>query len=208
MKNVLSIDFSLNYTACCYINNNELNYASFHREQKLTKKQKQLIEDLSATGNFYHRSLKEVVKTKNYSDNELNKIKDASLLSESVLEIIKNNAITDIILEGFSFGSSGLRSLDIGGYAYILRTAIYKGGYGLEIISPKTVKKLAGSGNNSKFQMFEAYKNNILNDDMLNDCKIRNFILGNLETIVNKEKIIEPVCGLIDAYFLLKGAKK
>lgn len=104
-----------------------------------------------------------------------------------------------IALEGFSYASKGMASLDLVFYQSVLRLRLMEefGADNLFVFSPTEAKKLAGKGNYSKEQMVEAFARNVLNDVILAEHQLHRYVVEN----GFKGK---PIDDIIDSYFLLK----
>jgi hypothetical protein len=103
-------------------------------------------------------------------------------------------------LEGFSYGSKGNSGLDIAGYAYCVRKALFeKYGKKLCVFSPGNVKKKAGKGNAGKDEMLDFFIN--WKDEDLRKTKLWNMI--SKKQISNDK----PVDDIIDAYFIQECTK-
>lgn len=98
-----------------------------------------------------------------------------------------------IMIEDFSFGSTGRSILNIAENSAVLKYSLrYEHELHYDIISPKTIKKFAtGSGNASKDQMIECFEKETGFD-------ILNFF------DVKKLKNPKPVDDIVDSYFLCK----
>lgn len=106
---------------------------------------------------------------------------------------------TMIALEGFSYASKGMSSLDLALYQSILRLRLMEefGADSLFVFSPTEAKKLAGKGNYGKGQMVDAFAGNVLNDGILAGHPFHRYAAEN--GLKGK-----PVDDLVDSYFLLK----
>ena len=215
-NNILSfagIDFSLNHTGIVIEEANEYKYYSFSREP-ITKRQKELISDIEFTLNYQDIPLlKRTEDDISYSDNEIRKLIDSRTINYKIMEILKERKVETVYIEGLSFTSLSKSSLDIAGYQYLLRRDFINASMNLTIFTPSEIKKTAGKGNFNKYSMFLAYQNNVLKDSKLEKCCVRKKILNNVDAIIstdkkNKKNVIEPICGLIDAYFCLKTGKR
>lgn len=104
-----------------------------------------------------------------------------------------------IALEGFSYASKGMASLDLVMYQSVLRVRLMEefGIDGIHVFSPTEAKKLAGKGNYGKEQMAKAFGENVLGDDILAAHPFHQYVLEN--GLKGK-----PIDDLVDSYFLLK----
>ncbi len=104
-----------------------------------------------------------------------------------------------IALEGFSYASKGMASLDLVMYQSVLRVRLMEefGIGSIHVFSPTEAKKLAGKGNYGKEQMVEAFGKNVLVDEILAEHPLNQYVLEN--GLKGK-----PIDDLVDSYFLLK----
>lgn len=104
-----------------------------------------------------------------------------------------------IALEGFSYASKGMASLDLVMYQSVLRVRLMEefGADNLFVFSPTEAKKLAGKGNYGKEQMVEAFGKNVLGDDILAAHPFHQYV-------VEYGFKGKPIDDLVDSYFLLK----
>lgn len=100
-----------------------------------------------------------------------------------------------IILEDYSFGSTGRATFNIGENVGVLKNRFHHNGVKLEKVAPTTVKKFAtGKGNANKEAMQEAF----INETGIDFKKV----LGQTDSQWN------PSSDLIDAYYIAKYAKE
>lgn len=197
------IDMSLNHSAACYCDGNSYIYNTITREDTLTKKQKNILEELNFFKNYNNISINKINKSKNYTEQEFLKLEDAILLTDTLFNLIPKD-VKLLGLEGIAYSSVGSRSIDLAGYQYLLRNKIKKENIIYKIYSPNTIKKTAGKGNYNKNQMLDAYVANITNDSLLENCEVYKFILNNLEKLYISSKVIEPISGIVDSYWIIK----
>ena len=199
----LGIDLSLLHTAINIEYNNKIYYYSIDRGN-YSKKHQKLIEELQQLKNYKYYKIETPKNINEYSLNEINKIKSMYIIINKILDILNNYKINKIGIEGISYSSCGLKSLDIVGLHFLLRKELMQITENIQIIAPKTAKKIAGNGNAKKIDMLNFYLNSN-RDPNLENCKIRKFIRENLKLIVNKDNVREPICGMIDSYFVRKS---
>lgn len=108
-----------------------------------------------------------------------------------------------IALEGFSYASKGMASLDLVFCQSVLRLRLMEefGADNLFVFSPTEAKKLAGKGNYSKEQMVSAFAENVLDDEILTVHPFHRYVVEN--GFAGK-----PIDDLVDSYFLLKLLEK
>ena len=88
---------------------------------------------------------------------ELSIFERAMAVSDSILATCKEHNITHIGIEGLACGMRGDATRDLAGLQFVIVTNLMKNGFtNIDIISPKTVKKLAtGSGKAKKNEMYD-----------------------------------------------------
>lgn len=128
----------------------------------------------------------------------INAEKLATLTTHTIRYVVGDYDVR-IALEGFSYASKGMASLDLVFYQSVLRLRLMEefGADNLFVFSPTEAKKLAGKGNYSKEQMVEAFVKNVLGDDILAAHPFHQYVLGN--GLKGK-----PVDDLVDSYFICK----
>ena len=183
---------SKNSPGVCIREDQKLTFVSFIRatETKKNTGHFSTLRDKGVQIVLHSRS----TKIKEYSELELWKIEDASILAKTIVENLPDEV--DLIgIEGFSYGSKGNSGLDIAGYAYCLREELFeKYGKKLCVFSPSNVKKQAGKGNAGKPEIKKFFLET--QDPTL---KQNAFWKSLYENEIVDEK---PVDDLIDAYFV------
>jgi len=208
----VGIDFSINYPAIVIknIRENIINYFAFFRNNKLTKKDRELITILEQVNNYkviYLPERPDVSKKIEYSEKEKIKSKDAEVLTDIIIKTIKpylDDFNVLISIEGFSFGSRGSSAIELIGYQYVLRSKFMKEDWVFEVNSPMSIKKTAGKGNLDKTGMIDSYINNNTNDKDLNNCNLRKHIIKNREIFRNRTKWSKIIEDIIDGFWALK----
>ena len=113
------------------------------------------------------------------------------LISKHFTDIIENNEIKSIGLEGYAYAGSGV-VFDIAENTGLLKHKIWKQEKKLNIFSPAQVKKFAtGSGRADKDAMYKAF----LEETGLDLVKLLNY---------TKEKIESPIADIVDSYYICK----
>jgi len=144
------------------------------------------------------------VKSKLFQEREREKMTDANMISDLIIDALKKHIKSNDInigLEGFSYGSSGNSFIDIIQYNTYLRYKLLTE-FGIDNVSfyqPSHVKKLAGKGNANKFFMVKAFQDNVLNDKDLKQTKLWNYVKDKDYS----KKIPKPLDDIIDSYFIL-----
>lgn len=203
---IAGIDFSLNSPAICIKTIDKLKWISLYNldrdPAKPTLKAFRLHEDLTATGAIATVRYARQVSAKEFLLSERKKMTDAESISSLIISHLTANSISQVALEGFSYGSKGNSFIDMVVYNSFLRQKLVKT-YGISnfyVFQPSAVKKLAGKGNGNKSYMFTAFKNNVLQDPLLTEsllwqwCSDKEF----------GDKIPKPIDDCIDAYFIMK----
>ena len=204
----IGIDFSLTSPAICVYKNGEYSFISFFNDSgKDWKKSK------SKTYR-YHNELSDIIDVvpytrkiddSNYRNEQKTKMSDAFLIVNIIIEKLESIIDDDVIigLEGFSYGSISSSTLDLAMYNSFLRLKlIEKFGYDcLNIISPTEGKKmLFGKGNAKKEDMIQAFIDNRLKDDILENNAFWKYCKDNGVDF----KQPKPIDDLVDAYGILK----
>ena len=189
---------SKNSPGVCIREGDKLTFLSFIRGGE-SKKNKHHFDILRASGVqiiFNPRS----TKLKEYTELEVWKVSDATLLSETIISHLPDQ-IDMIGMEGFSYGSKGNAGLDIAGYAYCLRKSIFQkyGASKMCIFSPGNVKKVAGKGNAGKEEIMRFFLS-CEDVDIRNNDFWQNLSSGILSS---SEK---PVDDLVDSYYVQECA--
>ena len=181
------------------MSSNSIIFHSFIRGEG-NKKEKIHRQKLKDVGVLITVNNNHAPKNMEYIESENWKIEDAVLLSRSIVNSLPDDV--DLIgMEGFSYNSRGNSGLDIAGYAYCVRQALYDR-YGkdkIAIFSPGNVKKEAGKGNAGKEQMMEFFM-------QCEHMRIHPFWEAlNTGSI---DKNMKPVDDLCDSYFVNRCATK
>ena len=197
---VIGIDMSKNSPGVCIRENDKLTFLSFIRGSedggRMSKSRKRMIDhyDLLRKAGVKITTNPRSTNIKEYSELEVYKIMDASLLAETIVSSLPDE-VDMVGMEGFSYGSKGNAGLDIAGYAYCVRKALYeKYGTKLCIFSPGNVKKKAGKGNAGKEEIMQFFL--ACQDE---DLKNNEFWKGLSTQKITSDK---PVDDLVDAYYV------
>jgi hypothetical protein len=199
----VGIDMSKNSPGVCINDNGKISFMSFIRfdedevGKRMSKSRKGIIDHFSLLrkANVHITSNPRSTNLKEYSDLEVWKIEDASLLGETIVSSLPMN-VDMIGMEGFSYGSKGNSGLDIAGYAYCVRKALFEkyGSSKLCIFSPANVKKVAGKGNAGKDDIMKFF---LEREDQ--ELQATPFWKGLSDGKIIKDK---PVDDLVDAYYV------
>jgi hypothetical protein len=190
---IVGIDMSKNSPGVCIRNGEKLTFLSFIRGKE-TKKTSAHFASLRERGIVIVNNPR-ATNIKTYSELEVWKIMDASLLAETIVDNLPDE-VDMVGLEGFSYGSKGNSGLDIAGYAYCLRKALFEK-YGQDklcIFSPGNVKKTAGKGNAGKEEIMNFFLSSE-NPDLRNN----EFWKGLSDGELTKDK---PVDDLVDSFYV------
>lgn|SRR5574343_323006 len=206
MQTIIGIDFSINSTGICHNENDKLNYISHFKCHQVKGKVKENIKLLETSDNFKISYHDRVLKNPDYSLGEFEKITDASIITNSIIEEIdKIPNISMIGLEGFSYQSIGASFIELVGYQYLLREKILNKNIKLKILSPTQIKQFVGKGNYKKEEMIEFYLNNKMDCAYLDKCEIRKIIINNEKQFrAGKNKWTKPFEDLVDSYWAFK----
>lgn len=199
---VIGIDMSKNSPGVCVREDDKVSFLSFIRADedsvgKRRSKSRIAMEDhyaLLRSKGVTIISNPRSTNIKEYSELEVWKIEDASLLAKTIVSSLPEN-VDMIGMEGFSYGSKGNSGLDIAGYAYCVRQALYeKYGTKLCIFSPGNVKKKAGKGNAGKEEIMKFFV----------ECQDEDLRKTELWKGLSTQKIPadKPIDDLVDAYYV------
>jgi hypothetical protein len=206
---VVGIDMSKNSPGVCVREGDKLTFLSFIRSdedevgKRMSKSRKRMMDHYEVLRKAGVKIVSNARSTnlKEYSDLEVWKISDASLLAETIVSNLPDN-VDMVGMEGFSYGSKGNSGLDIAGYAYCVRKALFEkyGASKLCIFSPANVKKVAGKGNAGKDDIMKFFHS-------CEDPDLRNneFWKGLTENKVTNDK---PVDDLVDAYYVQECTRR
>ena len=114
---------------------------------------------------------------------------------ENIINILKTNNVKSVILEGYSYGSSSAVFTKIAEVTGLLKYMLTVNNIKFTTVQPTTVKKLAGNGRYNKKQMFQAFLNNVLNDDELINTQF-------YKEVKDKNSNVKPIEDVIDSYFV------
>jgi len=205
----IGIDFSINSPGICIKDSEGYHFLSFFNyggrslDKKILKAFRlhfSLNEGTVIHSYRYNRG----VKSKEFLYREREKMEDAQNLSKLICEKITEWDMqgAEIYLEGFSYGSKGNSFIDIIQYNSFLRKDLMTlyGKDSISVYQPSQVKKTAGKGNGNKHYMMKAFQDNVLEDKLLKENKLWNWVQGKDYS----EKIPKPLDDLVDAYFILK----
>lgn len=207
--NYVSVDFSLNSPGICVYNDKSKRYhfISYIKPNTGTKAEQKLQEELSLLEDVTLVNQPDFTNNEEFSSAELAKVKRYDRMADDIINLILQNSFDgdgySIAFEGTSYGSKmGTNNMiDMAAGAAILKLKMLKTLKPEDImtIAPTTIKKFAGKGNMNKFQLFEAFQKNSVEDPILAKSPLYNIVKG-LEI---GKKIPKPLDDLIDAYFLV-----
>lgn len=207
--NYISVDFSLNSPGICVYNDKSKRYhfISYIKPNTGTKAEQKLQEELSLLEDVTLVNQPDFTNNEEFSSAELAKVKRYDRMADDIINLILQNSFDgdgySIAFEGTSYGSKmGTNNMiDMAAGAAILKLKMLKTLKPEDImtIAPTTIKKFAGKGNMNKFQLFEAFQKNSVEDPILAKSPLYNIVKG-LEI---GKKIPKPLDDLIDAYFLV-----
>ena len=205
----IGIDFSLTSPAICIYKNDEYNFISFFNDGG-----KDWRKSKSKTYR-YHNELCDIIEVipytryiddSNYRNEQKTKMSDALMIVNLIIDKLKVIIDDEVIigLEGFSYGSISSSTLDLAMYNSFLRMKLIEnfGSDVLNIVSPTEGKKmLFGKGNAKKEDMIQAFIDNKLGDELLNNNIFWRYCKDNGVDF----KQPKPIDDLVDAYGILKS---
>lgn len=192
---IIGIDFSINSTALAVKTEETVSLFSFVPNYTKGKRAFEI-----------HDGLNGIVKTFGYNkpakstdsiEEQSNKLINADQLSSIILEVLEefNEEVTEIRIEGFSYGSKGNSFIDLIMYnTYMKVKLIQKYGHIIKVVPPKTLKKLyTGNGNATKCDMMRHFMS-VTDNPLKRKIEILDFIKEEGEF-----KIPKPFDDIIDA---------
>jgi hypothetical protein len=213
MKQYIGIDFSINSPAICIVNDiDEFKFISLTNNSLTRFNKKKIPKGIQIHKYLWDNKIVDVIpyerhkKHEDYSVDQLQKLNDALMLANLVIDVISQNVdikkdIIHIAIEGYSYGSKGNSFIDLISFNSILRNKINENfilnskDNIFDIYSPSHVKMYAGKGNAGKPQMYEFFmkkKDAISKNSFYQYCKDEAY----------KEDIPKPIDDLVDAYFI------
>lgn len=122
---------------------------------------------LRATGVVIIDSRGEIIKKELIRPKKLMGVDRLIYIKKEVLRILKEESVSVVGIEGFSFGSFGRSTFDLGGLGWIIRVMLNEEGFKFFEISPSSLKSFIIKGNADKSMMMEAvfHKYGIAFDD-------------------------------------------
>lgn len=114
-------------------------------------------------------------------------------IAKWAMNILRENDVTHVFLEGYSMGSKG-KIFNIAENTAMLKAGLYLESLFIELVPPTTLKKFAtGKGNSDKTKMFSHFHEN-----EPGAIDLQNVITPKRDSIGN------PVSDIVDAYYLCK----
>lgn len=115
-----------------------------------------------------------------------------SNIADWAMDILENNHVDDVYIEGYAMGSKSGMIFNIAENAGLLKNRIWQEGWKLTTVPPTTIKKFAtGKGNSDKIKMHEAFQT-------LTGVDLQGKLCPD------KGKIGSPVGDVVDAFYVLK----
>jgi Holliday junction resolvasome RuvABC endonuclease subunit len=174
---IAGIDYSMNSPAMCIHAGNtwSIDNCKFYY---IAKKEKNIIENSQLNGSLYPEWETQIERFVN--------------LSDWSIEILANNNVQSVFIEGYSYGSSSSRLFQIAENTSLLKYQLWKKDLPYDVYPPTMIKKLGtGKGNANKEKMWESFKE---------ETNLNLFHLLGLE----EGKSWNPVSDMVDAYYITK----
>jgi len=205
---LIGIDFSLNSPALCALKGDDYRFTSFFNyggrsldrpTPKAFKVHEELMSAGAVTGIRYNRQ----VKGEDFICEERLKLMDAKFISTMISCEVSRYDDAKVAIEGFSYGSKGNSFIDMVAYNTTLRHDLARvtGIESFYVFTPAAVKKIAGKGNANKLYMFNAFRDNLTSDSLIEKHPLWQWCQGK----EFEKEIPKPVDDLIDSYFIVRA---
>lgn len=211
---IIGVDYSINSPAICIYKNNNYQWVSYTIPNK-TKKDRLLQDELSKLSDINIKINNYIIPEENYENTDVYKVIKYDIQAGTLLQLLKyslgvinqNNNIK-LAFEGYSFGSRFQKTdniIDISAATTLFKkyvlNEILTSNEMYKVISPKTIKMLAGNGKLDKRQLFDIFINNNLNDiDLEKSC-----FWQYCKTLKIGKKVPSPIDDMIDSYFIIRA---
>lgn len=208
----IGIDYSINSAAVAILRNKKFHFITYIKNNGMNE----IVSDSLKHADVILRQREGVNISKlPYTESSALSLGDATELAEitvkSIKEIVKDDKDVKISIEGFSFGSTGMRLAQISGYQYILQYLLMKefGIDSLYFYVPMTVKSVAGCSKkteNGKLSMIHQFANHD-GLEMLPGLKDHKFLraikFNDTGMMTRTEKFKKPIDDICDSYWIL-----
>ena len=212
----IGIDFSISSPCMCINNNNNIKWYTYTRKKDIKGITKKMLFHFSDCPYINTNTLSYITKTNDYSENEILKLYDSILLTNTITNHIKNELNNEskniefnknelkIAIEGFSYNSKGKHIFDLPAAQYLLRERLINITENILIFPPSNVKKFAtNKGNATKNLMCDTF----LNYEHL-PPKIKKYFNNNIHLIKTDKYFKKPFEDMVDSYFIMEMLKK
>lgn len=140
-----------------------------------------------------HQSIKEQIILLDYPE-YMNEQERYDKVSELFIDILKKHKVEEVLMEGYSYGSSAGLVFQIAENTEVFKYKMYKSQIPFEVVPPTSVKKhFSGRGNSNKGMMYLSFK------------KIAPYCFHNaIGEMKIPDDVGNPVSDMIDAYAIWK----
>jgi len=210
--NYIGIDTSLTSTGVYILIDNKEYIFNYRNNNKSTKWHAKL--------NFIKYEDYNIIKLSDYSQNEIEKIKQYDIITDKIIGNITalcRPEDSEIWTEGFSYSSAAGKLIDLVCYATILRNKLIKLGFKLNVVAPSSLKKATcirvyphnienkvyknnrsvSGGKFKKQEMLEA-----LYDSNINSI-IKTYLIEDKTLLLKMKSIPSPISDIVDAFWLV-----
>lgn len=127
-----------------------------------------------------------------YSSEEERIFKLSSMTTSLIEQEVKAGHDVTVVIEGYSFGSTGMRLFQIAENTGLLKHMLWMKGIEFSVVPPTSIKKLAtGKGNSKKQDVYECF------------CKETGLNLHDVFGF-KSNKAVNPISDIADAYYMAK----
>lgn len=214
----IGIDFSINSPGICIIHNEICHWISNTIGGK-TKSEMAYAEKVKTCSDVTYLIFNDASQSQDsidsYSENEYRKIvryiSRAKNIKQIILDKLRELGYTSGTMvhfgfEGFSYGSNTNNIIDIAIATGFLKSELiseFGDKMTLDVMSPGTIKKHAGSGRYNKKEMYEVFVEN-----RHRDLKLASSDFWSLsQSLRGLKKLPKPTDDLIDSYFVVNALK-
>lgn len=193
---VIGVDYSLNCPCFCFHKSIDdyyyIVFISAHLVGSDNTKTKKLIDQLNQLPNV-EIYITPIIDESSETSETKSILENTRFAFSNFKEHM--NGISDVVFEGFSFMSSSSKLYQFAGSNYYMRGHFIDNDLNVHVVSPKTVKKLAGNGSADKEEMLRFFL------EKSKDSELKTLIQNYLDNSKAKA-ITKPLDDIVDSYWI------